>query len=248
MPRKERPPDARPPARVNPRVRPGVRSPHTWPSLQVGHRTAVRGLRRPSISTRTCPGPSAGRPAGCMLRLKLSLSFFLSVTAFSPPSCWRLHEIPLPCAVVKPALAATHRPHMVSWALWSGCPPLWVLLRCYCLDCSFVSWLQAQRSALKSLPGQHADGARPRAQQGKEDLPPRPAPTHSRLSNSRRRNRDTQSLLRRSLSMTDDAAQLMFHAGQQTCSRPTSCLMQHSDRHYAPVTGQPSSRVQTQTV
>ena len=54
------------------------------PSLQIRHHTAFRCLRRPSISTGTCSGPSAGRPAGCMLRLEQSLSYILSVIGFSP--------------------------------------------------------------------------------------------------------------------------------------------------------------------
>ena len=46
-------------------------------SLQIWHHTGVRHLRSPSISTRTCPGPSAGRPAGSMLRLA-ARAFLLS--------------------------------------------------------------------------------------------------------------------------------------------------------------------------
>ena len=70
-----------------------------------------------------------------------------------PAFCWRLHEIAVPCAVVTPALAATYRPHMVSCALWIGCPPLWVLLGCHVLDCSSVSLLKANCNALSLLPG-----------------------------------------------------------------------------------------------
>ncbi len=37
-------------------------------------------------------------------------------------------------------------------------------------------------------------------------------------------------------------------ASQQTCSKPASFTMQHSNRHRASATGQPASRVQIQTV
>ena len=50
--------------------------------LQIGHLTAVRRLRRPCIVTRTCSGTSAGRPPSSMLRIELSLSFFLSESPF----------------------------------------------------------------------------------------------------------------------------------------------------------------------